>query len=173
MYYPKSQIKENLYTNGSEYIRIDNREAYKGFYWTNSKGGIFSGKTPQDLPSIALIRLDNEDDETPSLPQKSAAWTESYPSSLTSKAPGLSPNVYYPNPTEEDYKLTQFTRYFTKKTNQNIYYEISKKDFDKLNKKDDSIQWQLYQSISLPWSISGDKEQVEKTNKKIVAQTSH
>ena len=33
MYYPKSQIKTNLYTNGVEYILSTTKSGYSGFYY--------------------------------------------------------------------------------------------------------------------------------------------
>ena len=53
-YYPQSQIKTNLYTNGNEYIVSATGVPYTGYYWKTSKGEYFSGKTPQDLPSQKL-----------------------------------------------------------------------------------------------------------------------
>lgn len=171
-YYPKSQVKTNLYTNGSEYVRLDTEQDYKGPYWTNSKGEYYAGKNPQVLPVVRLVKQDSDEaDESPSLPQKYSYWSNSYPNTVTQEDPGLSPNVYKPKPTEDDYSLGQFERYFTKKTNQNIYYEITKEDYDSIQNKDSRIKWQLYQAIKLAWQISGDKDQVYKTNKNIVMQT--
>ena len=171
MYYPKSQIKTALYTNGGEFARTDNDQDYKGYYWTNSSEQYFSGKTPQDIPNILLQKQQTEDSEHPSTPQSFSAWVDEAPNGLSETKPGLSPNKFYPTPSEEDYKLGQFTRYFTKKTNQNIYYEISKEDYDRLQAKDSTIKWQLYLGIKLKWELTGDKNGVYKTNKNIVMQT--
>ena len=38
MYYPKSQIKPNLYTNGEEFILSTTKETYKGPYYKISSG---------------------------------------------------------------------------------------------------------------------------------------
>ena len=171
MYYPKSQIKTALYTNGGEFIRTDNDQDYKGYYWTNSSEQYFSGKTPQDIPNILLQKQQTEDSEHPSTPKSFSAWVDEAPNGLSETKPGLSPNKFYPTPSEEDYKLGQFTRYFTKKTNQNIYYEISKEDYDRLQAKDSTIKWQLYLGIKLKWELTGEKNEVYKTNKNIVMQT--
>jgi hypothetical protein len=60
-YYPLSQIKTNLYTNGGEFSSINNDldrlSEYKGYYWKTSDGKYFSGKTPQDLPTFQLYTL--------------------------------------------------------------------------------------------------------------------
>ena len=42
MYYPKSQITSNLYTNGGEYIILSNGRDYIGYYFTTSDNKIFS-----------------------------------------------------------------------------------------------------------------------------------
>jgi len=168
MYYPKSQIKTALYTNGDQFARFDTQQEYRGYYWKNSKGQFFTGKNPNDTPSVALVPLKTNNSEEPSLPKNYSSWTNKYPNEVVDAKPGLSPQITHPKPTQDDYKLGTFTRYFTKKTNQSIYYETSKSDFDKLNKKDSSIKWQLYQPISLTWQITGDEDQVYKTNRNIV-----
>ena len=53
-YYPKSQIKTNLYTNGKEYVLSTNKNSYKGYYYELSNGDKFTGKTPEDGEDILL-----------------------------------------------------------------------------------------------------------------------
>ena len=167
-YYPKSQVKTNLYTNGDEFVRIDDRSNYKGAYWENSRGQFFTGKNPQEKPVVSLIVQEQDTDETPVVPKKNSYWNRSYPNTIIQDNPGLSPNKNTPLPTDSDYTIGEFTRYFTKKTNQNIYYEISKEDYSKLINQDMSIKWQLYQGISLIWDLKGDKDSVYKANKNTV-----
>lgn len=57
MYFPKSQIKTNLYTNGGEYSYSSNGEEYIGYYWKTASGKFFTGKTPSDSPIELLIPL--------------------------------------------------------------------------------------------------------------------
>jgi len=54
-YYPKSQIKTNLYTNGNEYILATTGENYKGYYYTISTGKKYVGKIPTYKNSIQII----------------------------------------------------------------------------------------------------------------------
>jgi hypothetical protein len=54
MYYPKSQIQLNLYTNGGEFILSTTKEDYKGNYYKVSSGKLYSGKNPTDKPNILL-----------------------------------------------------------------------------------------------------------------------
>lgn len=168
MYYPKSQVKTSLYTNGGEFFRTDNQLEYKGYYWQNSKDQFFSGKTPTQAPTVLIVRKSTEDSETPSVPKKYSTWIGTLPNGESRTKPGLSPNKNTPLPTDSDYTIGEFTRYFTKKTNQNIYYEISKEDYAKLENRDSSIKWQLYQGIQLKWLLVGGKDGVYKANKNTV-----
>ena len=171
MYLPKSQIKSNQFTNGGEYTRSDDGQEYKGFYWKDSRGRVFTGKNPTDGPTVSLNVLDNESTEEAGPLNNSSAWTTNFNSDITSQTPGIAPTLFQTKPTDNEYQTGEFQRYFTKKSNQNIYFEISKEDYDSLQKQDSSIQWQLYIPISLPWQISGDKTQVYSVNKQIVLQT--
>ena len=44
MYYPKSQIKPNLFTNGDQYVYLRDETNYIGFYYSTSDGRYFTGK---------------------------------------------------------------------------------------------------------------------------------
>jgi hypothetical protein len=48
MYYPKSQIKPNLYTNGEEYVIESTNSSYIGYYYLTSTGKAFTGRNPDD-----------------------------------------------------------------------------------------------------------------------------
>ena len=48
MYYPASQIKTNIYTNGTELVIKSDNQKYIGYYYKTSDGKYFSGKTPDD-----------------------------------------------------------------------------------------------------------------------------
>ena len=66
MYYPKSQIKTNLYTNGNQYILSTTKEPYIGPYYEISSGDKYTGKNPQDGPNI-LLSSPPQDFNIPSL----------------------------------------------------------------------------------------------------------
>jgi hypothetical protein len=57
MYYPKTQIKPNLFTNGGEYILSTTKEEYKGYYYKTSTGQSYTGKNPSNPQSILLEPL--------------------------------------------------------------------------------------------------------------------
>ncbi len=181
MYYPKSQIKTDIYTNGGELIYKSTKEEYIGYYWKTSSGKLFSGKTPQDSPTQELISflLDNSPkslltpNQNPIL--NSPNWTPNdfliteYPkyNFKNYEVPTYSPNI----PTENDYQIGEYRRLFCKKENEIIYLEIDKDTFNKLISKNSTIIYEYYQPFNMPWKLTGDKEQVYKTNKNIVELT--
>ena len=55
-YFPKSQIQPNLYTNGNEFVFINNKEKfYTGYYYKLSTGKQYTGKNPDKGPGVELI----------------------------------------------------------------------------------------------------------------------
>ena len=55
-YYPKSQIIQNLYTTGGEYILSTTKENYIGYYYKTFLGQKYTGKNPQDGANIKLTQ---------------------------------------------------------------------------------------------------------------------
>ena len=189
-YYPLSQIKTNLYTNGTEYTTLDG-VAYTGYYFKISTGQLFTGRTPQDQPNLELVISDIDSfisegtalstpafytsDPDPDVSEEYREFTEIYNEYLLVKEEAkvqTVPSYIAPTPTEQDYQNGEFRRYFCKKTNEILYLEINKATYDKLIVKDIQYLYSLYEPFNLPWQITGDKEQVARTNKNIVDLTS-
>jgi hypothetical protein len=171
MYYPKSQIKTNLYTNGGEYILSSTNEEYKGYYHKISNGDNYTGKTPEETPTVLLFPLtQNIIPNTISLSSESSNKEIITPSSIKSPTlPTRSIPQYNPTiPTQQDKDLGVFSRYFCKKTNELIYLEINKQTYDQLQNKDSKIAWDLYIPQTILWQITGEKEQTYLVNKNMV-----
>jgi hypothetical protein len=168
-YYPKSQIKTNLYTNGNEYIVSTTGEFYQGYYYEISTGQKYTGATPNKPPNI-LLTLPQQIQGSEVNPETSKFITTISGVVLNASSPILrylpKPNLTLP--TDQDKQKGQFTRYFCKKTNENKYIEISQITFTQLSNRSPEIAWDLYAPISLLWQIKGDKEQVYKSNKTFV-----
>jgi hypothetical protein len=178
MYYPLSQIKTNIYTNGGELSYKSNGQEYVGLYWKTSDNKKFTGKTPQDTPTSELVDILTYNDNV------SSPITNNFISinqedikvgdyNFVKKITNINSNISVPPqnitlPTTQDYQVGEFRRYFCKKTNELIYIEIDKSTYDKLVSKNPQIIWQLYTPINLAWQISGNKEKVATTNKNIV-----
>lgn len=168
-YYPKSQIKTDLYTKGGQFQLKSTKKEYIGYYWKNSKGEIFTKRNPNvggsesleiipkvSLPSPSTITYSKGNDVYNTL--KKVDITKSL----------LLPSYSKPSPTNQDYELGNFTRYFAKKTNENIYIETSQEIYDKFVQKDERYAYGSYITFSLIWTLTGGANQVADTNKNIV-----
>ena len=169
MYYPKSQITKNLYTNGNEFEIASTKEVYTGYYYTVSSGNSFVGNSPSTTPTPILL-----------LPITQSPKTNSNP---------LSPKLIYPNPTPfesnytnkineryipqpsstiptpQNYQLGIFPRFLCKRNNQNLYFEIDKLTFTDLKNNSPKIASELYTPILVNWILSNSKESMFNANK--------
>jgi hypothetical protein len=191
MYYPKSQITPNLYTNGGEFTTRynDPLSNYIGYYWKTSDNKFFSGKTPQNKPNQILFKNKVVDSYPQQLLESGSYYqvinlnintNDDSQTEMLTYANLIKYNIdkkvfvpyYLPNtPTENDYQTGEYRRYFCKKVNEIIYVEINKNIYDKLKAKDKGIAWQQYLYFNTPWQLTGDKEKVFKTNRDIVTLT--
>jgi len=184
-YYPKSQIKTNLYTSGGEYSLTPSKypsaqTSYVGYYYKLSNGKVYTSKNPTDGVHQRLylieypinnILIENQGDPDSNLIELNLEQ-------LTSQYNNISKTTLFKNrllpfynpttPTQTDYELGVFTRYFCKKNNELRYIEIDQKTFNNLSAKSTNIAWDLYSPISTLWYITGDKTTVAKANKGLV-----
>jgi hypothetical protein len=181
-YYPKNRVKTNLYTEGREYAIESTSQPYKGYYHKLYTGELFTGKTPSDLPVEKLIlippningELPFSNDNYKQIFNISGYLVSTYNYLNITNSSLAEKNLPYPIiplPTQQDYQLGEFRRYFAKKINEIKFIEINKDTYDNLNSQNSSWLWELYQVFFIPWSISGDKQTVAKTNRNIVMLT--
>jgi hypothetical protein len=78
------------------------------------------------------------------------------------------PPQFKPLPTVKDYSLGVYRRFFCKKNNENIYFEIDKSTHQKLIQKHPSIAFDLYSSISTLWYLKGKQLKIYKSNKGLI-----
>lgn len=165
MYYPKSQIKTNLYSQ-KEYQNTSTQELYQGSYYEVSSGKKYTGKFPGDGPNILLVEIQSisqkgtpfnfqDFDQSPPDDLISPEITSlNYNQYLFDSSVRSIPSFYYPKPTPQEIQQGAITRYFCKKNNEYKYIEINKDTFDKLQSLDKSIAWDLYAPISLTYYIT-------------------
>ena len=169
-YYPKSQIKTNLFTPGKQSQTVSSKEEYIGYFWSTSKGEYFSGRNPQDPVSQPLQLI-------PVIPAvKSSLLTYTEGNKTYKNLANVNDSValklpYYqrPNPTPEDYQKGRLERYFAKKINENLYIETTKEVYDKINKKDKEYAYQYYIVFTLNWLLNGTPTDVKFNNERLVA----
>jgi hypothetical protein len=181
-YYPLSQIKPNLFTNGGEYILSTTKENYKGSYYELSNGRKYTGNTPQDGSNILLLPPIQSKSEPimsglgdpvqyinyiyPNTEDNSLA-SQYNPQNLKQQERILpSPNPTIPN--QKDINLGVFSRFFCKKNNELKYFEIDEETSNFLSSNSPNVAWDLYSTISILWYIKGGKEQAYKANKGLV-----
>lgn len=198
MYIPKNRIKTNLYTRGNEFQLKSTGEIYTGYYHQLYTGRYFTGKTPNDRPIRELIKESRGTDKIweatandPADGQGFQQYASNYDGVFENQNPNamqdtdtynfnkkvdeskikMLPQQYYPRPTEDDYKLGVFTRYFVIKANEIRYIEINEDTYKKLSKQDPKWSYELYLPFKLQWTLTGDKIQTYNTNRNIVKLT--
>lgn len=166
MYYPKSQITTNLYSNGDFIVKSTNK-VYVGPYWKTISEKYYTGKTPQDKVIEELVVPSKNIISTDDIESANSVESITYQNLKNIAIPGLIPTYVANPPSPSDYDAGEFTRYFCKKTNEIIYLEINKDTYTKLVNKDPTYLFQLYQPFKFQWVITGDKEKVYISNKNI------
>jgi hypothetical protein len=176
MYYPKSQITPNLYTNSGEFVYANTKEAYSGYYFKISTGKYFTGKNQDDRPNVELLPLQTvQNIDTPIFQNSQLnynATTNIYEQineeylNITLQSPSITiiPTYNSVLPTKTNYQNGEFRRYFCKKTNEIQYIEIDIPTYNKLVAKDPQILWQLYKPFDLTWHLTGNVADVARIN---------
>ena len=188
-YYPKSQIKTNLYTNGDQYsLKVPSikylQPPYIGPYYLLYNGKAYTGKNPANPPNYTLYPLINSENFVNNLIGDDIELFDAVKLDIFQFSKNNEEIINYTNilsknsipfkrllpyyiptiPTQKDYLLGSFLRYFCKKNNELKYIEISKDMFTKLNSKDSQAAWDLYTPVSIKWIIKGDINVVNATN---------
>ena len=182
MYFPKSQITANLYTNGREFIYPNSLQEYTGYYFKTSDGKYYTGRNPNDPPVqeiIIEIQSQTEDAEEGAAGSYTADANlylvpDAYASAINlniNSIPPLPPLQIVNLPTEEDYQISEFQRYFATKFNEIKYIEIDFKQYDKFINEEPTVDYKLYGVFSFPWLISGNRNDVYNVNKNTIERT--
>jgi hypothetical protein len=163
MYYPKSQITPNLYSNGTLVYKTS-RNPYYGYYYATSDKKYYTGRTPNNPQSFELILLEednaptNEDNIDEVFDTRFGTTTNLNYSYLTSKTPDTPlpqpPKPYISSPTESERLIGEYRRYFAKKGNELLYIEIDKDTYNQFNSRDPKTLFNLYEVIFFPFSLT-------------------
>jgi len=145
VYYPKSEITNNLYTSGKEWMLEDNTE-YLGSYHKYTTGEVYTRSTWNATLSKKLIKFEPTD-------TVNFIYKELKPDVKTKFN---SVNTYYPKITSQDRTKGFIKRFFLKKINSTVITEIGKKQYDEFNKK--KIDPNMNISVTIQWIITGPKQ---------------
>jgi len=194
-YIPLNRVKTNLYTSGGEYRYTSTKEEYAGPYHMLYNGRIFTQPSPDSENKYELEKIQTQDlgAANTQAPVSQIAYFNNDPdpaidtldviprnvlnyttlkggNDLLFKTYKL-PTAYQPTPAESDYKTGEIIRYFTKKTNELVYVEVSLEEYTGFSTKSPQYAWTEYLTFSLPWQISGKEEEVGKVNRNMVLLT--
>jgi len=198
MYIPKNRLITNLKTNQGEFVYKGTTTFYNGYYWKSYDGKYFTGKNPNDTPTKEIelyISADTKNSTSLSTFQISPIFVsipdldENFdPPFVNSLGPSFSylilkkidlnkPNIkylpfqYYPKPTQDNYNLGVFSRYFVVKINENIYLEVNKDTYDNINSQNPDWAWEFYTPFTILWTLTGERDTVFITNRNITQLT--
>lgn len=158
-YYPLNRVKTNLRTNGSEFLL--NGQPYRGYYYITYDGNAFTGKDPVQGPSLTLSKIEIPKPSTnvqngPIPGVENDVYNNIAVPSLQVLPTFQTPQPFFPQPTDTDYKRGSITRYFAKKRDQaGFVIEVNKETHDSLKNTDSVYDYITYEAISTFWQITG------------------
>ena len=153
-YTPKSKISIQEAGPG-EFIIKKTRKPYVGPYIETSGRKFFAGSNPKKL-TLQLIRpisIPNNFGKNRNTVKYNVLNKKTY--SLLKKTQNIvaTKNI----PTEDDYKAGRYTRYFIKKVNELYgYFEVNKKTYHSINKKEPKYNHPMYDVGQIVWSLVGN-----------------
>lgn len=177
MYYPKSQIIENLYTSGGEYMVQSTNKEYQGYYYKVSNNERYTGKNPDNPPNNLLVPISQNinygGDEINFDTKKGTFWSPSY--KFLQKQQGIdigkapqSPRQSKPSPTEEDYNNGLFNRYFLYNFTTKNTIEVNLRTYRQYVDNSPLVQYDKYTPLQITWALTGNIESVIRSNRSSV-----
>ena len=165
MYFPKTQIVENLKTEIGEFVLADTKEPYNGFYFKTSDNRFYTGKNYQagqnyllEILSPGTSTQTQSEIAAETKPESYYIIDDAYYYSkgydINRESP-VGPVPSIPQPTINDYKIGEFMRYFLRKPNENYIIEVDKKQYNLFSNRDESVQWKSYQPLLISWMLTG------------------
>jgi hypothetical protein len=196
MYIPKNRIITDLKTSLNEFVYKGTNIFYNGSYWKSYNGKFYTGKNPNDTPSqeieptpimagdrditspssqTSILFIDYVETPSEGITQSNLSIVGDYSIlkkiNLNNPEVKLLPSQYYPTPTQDDYNLGVFPRYFVVKVNENVYLEVNKDTYDSINNQSPDWAWELYTPFSILWTLTGERDTVFITNRNITQLT--
>ena len=192
MYYPKSQIQTNLYTNGEEFVIKGQSSYYIGHYWKTSQGKYYTGKTPNSGENLVLVskvekysnnylpQIENEatvnsviifDEEG----FGDADYIYSFDPEMANAVRAMQYENARPSTLQNGRRIphyyrtlppvnaqVNYLRYFAKQNNAPIFIETSKETYNKFSSNDPMMATDLYTVLPVPWSIEENAESINR-----------
>ena len=163
LFYPKGEQKLGLLTKGKEWMDAETYKEYKGPYHRFSDGVVMTGGSPSKRSRYLMPYKDQTD--------ASAVATQLYRNITTVKVDKfIAPQYHFPKVGQKDLTQGYITRYFVQKRNDlSQIFEIDSESYNNVNNKNKpGIDAGRYRRIAINWSISGPRDDVQKTNHRVI-----
>lgn len=163
LYYPPNQIQNNLFTEGKEWMTIEDWTEYVGFYHRYTNGEIFTEKEWDPIKSRKLVPFKNRDENyfkyldlkhyTVIRGQKERVLT----SGLTQVSRYEAPRAVRVLPSKSQIKDGVMNRYFVYKRNEpnRVFFEIDESQTTNYQVDRTGINQYLYGLLTIPWKLDG------------------
>ena len=168
IYYPESQIEKNLYTNGKEWMTIDDWKEYIGLYHKYVTGEVFTGANWNPKLSRKLVRFKNRPDDffkyidIKNYKISNGEKKEIIGNGVIHVSRYRAPRAIKRKPTDQELLNGSMTRYFIYKRNEpkRVFFEISEEQAKSYKKKTIGINDNLYGLIEFLWKIDGSERDI-------------
>jgi len=179
-YIPEHRFQGDLYSSLGEFIILETNVPYEGYYHKLSSGKYFTGKTPyieitQELVPIAISTPSSFNNTAPVLTLGGLGFPNRNITENYFRIFGVNKNLTYfipqpisQSPTTEDYTNGTFIRYILFNTVIKNYLEVDQNTYTNIKSKNPEWDYFNYQAFTLPWRISGTKEEIIQTNTKMI-----
>ena len=175
MYYPESKILSNQSTDGTELVYLGTNQPYEGAYHILANGKIFTGKNPRD-GQLSRLEYSNNIKFLEDVADFSCLGPTEIPKDTKYDLVRQRQNIkspmselIEPKYSEPVVSYPSFKRYFLRRTNNVIFTEVSRLDFNAIKIKDPKYNFGIYIPFELPWTTSGAN--IAEINQKITLLT--
>lgn len=170
LYYPENQIQRNLFTEGKEWMTLDDWKEYSGFYHRYATGEIFTEKDWDPIRSRKLVKLKKREDsyfryldlmhyvviggEKKQIIGGGGNQFSRY----------SAPRAVKVRPSQIEQEDGVMKRYFIYKRNEpsRVFFEVDKSQTANYDRDHSGINQYLYGLLEIPWKLSGPQFDVRR-----------
>lgn len=170
IYYPENQIERNLFTEGGEWMTLDDWKEYTGFYHKYATGEVFTEKDWSPVRSRKLVKYQKrEDSYFKYLDLKHYVVVGGEKKEIIGGGGNhfyryTAPRAVKVRPSQIEQEDGVMTRYFIYKRNEinRIFFEVDKSQVTDYGSDNTGINQYLYGLLEIPWKLAGPEFDVRK-----------
>lgn len=163
LYYPDSQIEKNLYTQGKEWMILDDWQEYRGYYHRYITGETFTQPEWNAKTSKKLVRYRPRDEmyfkyiDTKNYIKSNGEKKEIIGGGVFNSNRYRAPRAVKRKTTDAELLKGVMDRYFIYKRNEpkRVMFEVSKQQTELYNANNAGINQSLYGLLEFKWKLDG------------------